>query len=40
MPGLILDAKASNDAQSTGRKNALRLLLDAEDENGEKVGDL
>lgn len=35
--GLILAAKASNDAQSSGRKNALRLLLDAQDENGEKV---
>ncbi|CAL8462567.1 g2100 [Coccomyxa elongata] len=34
---LILDAKASNEAQSRGRKNALRLLLDAEDENGEKL---
>ncbi|EIE23940.1 cytochrome P450 [Coccomyxa subellipsoidea C-169] len=34
---LILDAKASNEAQSTGRKNALRLLLDAQDENGEKL---
>lgn len=31
-------AKASNEAHSSGRKNALRLLLDAQDENGEKVG--